>query len=593
MSRPRSSAVFILPLALALPASAAAAGHHRNFDVAVYVRAQEVRQMKDPAWLEPRWAAIEKHLAVDKVYLETHRDTLVVDEETLAQAKRFFESRGIRTAGGITTTVNESNRFETFCYSRPDHRKRVKEIVEYTARHFDEIILDDFFFTSCKCESCIRAKGSRSWTEYRLELMAQAARDLVVGPARAVNPKVKVVIKYPNWYDHYQYLGFNLEAEPPVFDGIYTGTETRDPVFNHQHLQPYQGYSIFRFLENVKPGGNGGGWVDPFNRGTLDRYAEQLWITLFAKPPEITLFSFGNLLERVPRADGAPAPDTLVARVADYVFGEVDGFLGRLGRPIGVKSYKPLQSSGEDFLQSYLGMIGVPMDITPRFPTEAGTILLTEAAMFDPGIVGRIEGQLAAGKDVVITSGLLRALQGHGIERIAEIECSDRRAAVQEFWRWTDVYRSEEPVLIPQVRYATNDAWDLLTGLHAGVGYPLLLQAGYAKGSLYVLTVPDGFGDLYRLPAEVLAAIRTLLSKDLFVTIEAPAQVSLFVYDNATFVVESFLPHATVVRMVTDARFTKLHDLVSGWEVLGQKRGDETVFEAPVWPHSSRAFAAE
>jgi hypothetical protein len=592
MSRARSSGVPILVLALALPAGAAAAGHHRNFDVAVYVRAQEVRQMKDPAWLEPRWAAIEKQLAVDKVYLETHRDTLLVDENTLELAKRFFASRGIRTAGGITTTVNERNRFETFCYSRPEHRKQVKDVVEHTARHFDEVILDDFFFTSCKCEACIRAKGAKSWTEFRLGLMAQAARELVVGPARAVNPRVKVVIKYPNWYDHYQYLGFNLEAEPPLFDGIYTGTETRDPVFNHQHLQPYQGYSIFRFLENVKPGSNGGGWVDPFNRGTLDRYAEQLWITLFAKAPEITLFSFGNLLENVPH-EGGFAPDTLVARVADYVFGEVDGFLGRLGRPIGVRSYKPLHSSGEDFLQSYLGMVGVPMDVTPRFPTEAATVLLTEAARFDSAIVEKIKGQLAAGRDVVITSGLLRALQGHGIGDVAEIECTGRVAAVQEFWQWTEVYRSEEPVLIPQVRYATNDAWDLLTGLHAGVGYPLLLQAGYAKGSLYVLTIPDGLGDLYRLPTEVLTAVRNLLSKDLFVSIEAPAQVSLFAYDNGTFIVESFLPHATGVRVVTDARFTRLHDLVSGLEVTGQKRGDKTVFDAPVWPHSYRAFAAE
>jgi hypothetical protein len=44
---------------------------------------------------------------------------------------------------------------------------------------------------------------------------------------------------------------------------------------------------------------------------------------------------------------------------------------------------------------------------------------------------------------------------------------------------------------------------------------------------------------------------------------------------------------------VTDARFTRLHDLVSGLEVTGQKRGDKTVFDAPVWPHSYRAFAAE
>jgi hypothetical protein len=580
-------------LLVSVPAVAHAAGRHRNFAVAVYVRAQEVRQMGDPAWLSPRWDALSRQLDVDKVYLETHRDTIVVDDATLEKAKSFFESRGVRTAGGITFTIDERNRYETFCYSNPEHRRKAKEIVEHTARHFDELILDDFFFTSCKCDLCIEAKGERSWTDYRLELMRTAARELVVGPAKAVNPKVKVVIKYPNWYDHFQFLGFDLDEEPRIFDGIYTGTETRDPVFNHQHLQPYHGYSIFRYFENVKPGGNGGGWVDPFGRRTLDRYAEQLRLTLLAKAPEITLFSFGHLLESRPVGDGTTVPDTLVARVAAYTFDETDGFLGRLGRPVGVKSYKPFPSSGEDFLQSYLGMIGIPMDVTPEFPTDTKTVLLTEQAKADPGIVEKIEGRLAAGKEVVITSGLLRALQGHGIEQIAEIGVGEGRALVQDFWRFSDVYHAEVPILVPQVRYATNDAWDLLTGLHEGVGYPMMLQAGYSRGQLTVLTIPDGVGDLYRLPDEVLAAIRRQLSKDLYVSIEGPSQISLFAYDNDTFVVQSFLPHAAMVRIVTESRLTRLRDLVSGREVTGEKRGDRTVFETPVFANAYRAFAAE
>jgi hypothetical protein len=38
-------------------------------------------------------------------------------------------------------------------------------------------------------------------------------------------------------------------------------------------------------------------------------------------------------------------------------------------------------------------------------------VLLTESAKSDPAIVAKIKGQLAAGKSVIITSGLLRALQ--------------------------------------------------------------------------------------------------------------------------------------------------------------------------------------
>jgi hypothetical protein len=580
-----------LPLILLLSAlipSAAAAGGHKNFKVAIYVRAQEVRQMKDLDWLKARWGAIEGQIGVDKVYLETLRDMKVPDRETIEQAKRFFAAKGIEVAGGMATVVDEKSGFRSLCYSDPAQRKKLKELVEYTAGLFDEIILDDFFFTNCKCDLCIRAKGDKSWTRFRLDQMEQVARELVVGPAKAVNPKVKMVIKYPNWYDHYQYLGYNLEAEPKLFDGIYSGTETRDSVYNLQHLQPYQGYSIVRFLENVKPGGNGGGWVDPFARRTLDRYAEQLWLTLFAKAPEITLFDFRSMVEPLPEAEA-----TFPARIAGYVFDQVDGFLGKLGKPVGVKSYKPYHSSGEDFLHNYIGMLGIPMDLTPEFPAGAQTVFLTEAAKFDPGIVGKIKGELTAGHDVVITSGLLKALEGKGVEDIVELECTGKKAVTREFSMGFRLSKGATDITIPEIRYPTNDAWEIVSGLAQGTGYPILLRAAYSKGTLFVLTIPENFGDLYNLPAEVLDAVRGVLAKDLFARLEGPSQVSLFVYDNDSFIVESFLPNASVVRVVTAKRIGKLRDLVSGAEIAGQARGEQTVFEMPVMPHSYRVFSAQ
>ncbi len=593
-------ALLLLGVLFLLLPSVQIAGNYKNFRVSVYVRSYEVQQMKDLEWLRKRWDAVEKQVKADKVYLETHRDFVMPDEATLVQAKKFFQERGIQVAGGITTTVNERNRFQTFCYTNPEHRKKLKEVVEFTARNFDELILDDFFFTSCKCESCIRAKGDKSWTRFRLDLMAEAARELVIQPAKTVNPKIRVVIKYPNWYDHFQYLGFNLEVEPPLFDGIYTGTETRDPVYSDQHLQPYHGYSIFRFLENIKPGGNGGGWVDPPGRRTLDHYAEQLWLTLFAKAPEITLFDFRQLNEPIRQEDGSETPATLVGRVAGYTFEQVDGFLGKLGKPIGIPSYKPFHSSGEDFLQSYLGMVGLPMNITPRFPVDAPTLLLTEAAKYDPAIVEKIKGQLAAGKSVVITSGLLKALQGKGIEDIVELEYTDKKATAKDFRSWWTVYHAESEIVIPQIRYATNDAWETISCMSNGGGYPLLLMAKYAKGTMYVLTVPENFNDLYNLPPDVLTAIRGVLGKDLFVRLESPSQVCLFVYDNNSFIVESFLPYAASVRMVLDKKFTKLKPLTSsggfpgaGQGMPGQARGDKMVFETFLGPHSYRVFAAE
>ena len=600
-----------------------------NFEVSVYARSYEVKQMDDLKWLEPIWDMISSQVHVDKIYLETHRDMVIVDEKTVEKVKKFFNSRGVKTAGGITLTVSEMNRFETYCYSNPEHRRKVKEIIELTARHFDEIILDDFFFTDCKCELCIRDKGDMSWTDFRLKQMTEAAQNLIIGPAKAVNPRVKVVVKYPNWYEHFQGLGFNLETEPPLFDGIYTGTETRNANAPGQHLQEYLGYQIFRYFENIKPGGNGGGWVDTGGMTSADRYAEQLWLTLFAKAPEITLFDFRQMQRTLRPADRASWQDqkpvfdydemikpytlsngkqvtpTTVARAAGYTFEMVDGFLGKLGKPLGIQGYRPYHSTGEDFLHNYLGMIGLPMDLKPEFPEDPRMIILTESAKFDPDIVKKIKERLMEGKDVTITSGLLKALSGKGIEDIIELEYTDRKALVTDFsaGMFGSANKASKEILIPQIMYLTNDSWTDVEALGGPVGWPMLHQGRYGKASLFVLTIPESFGDLYQLPEGVLNRIRDVLSPDLKFRIEGPSMVSLFVYDNNTLIVESFLPEETKVKVIAGSGITKLTDMVSGAVmaaggktssmVWGRDRSEGSSFEITLKPHSFVVLKAE
>ena len=573
-----------------------AADNYKNFKVAVYSRAYETAKMGDNNYLEPIWDEISRQLKVDKIYLETHRDLLIVEEPTLLKAKKFFESRGIKTAGGITLTVNESNNFETFCYTNPEHRKKVKEIVEYTARHFDELILDDFFFTTCKCDLCINAKGTKSWTDYRLDLMTKAAKELVIDPAKAVNPNIKVVIKYPNWYDHFQGSGFNLETEPKMFDGLYTGTETRDPSSN-QHLQQYLGYNIFRYFNNLKPGKNGGGWVDPGGLTYMDRYAEQLWITLFAKAPEITLFDFRQLQRQLLKSDRAawqstattsfnydemmkPVADkngqmvspTTIARAAGYTFETIDRFLGQLGNPVGVKSYKPYHSTGEDFLQNYMGMIGIPMDMVAEFPENEPIVFLTEQAKFDPDIMGKIKKQLLTGKDVMVTSGFLKAMQDQ-INDIVELRVTDQKASVKEFAAsWGPHTFIEKEFLIPQIRYNTNDSWEIVSAFNGTNGWPMIHRADYGKGKFYVLTIPDNVIDLYNLPVDVLTRVREILTPHMPVVLEAPGSTSLFVYDNNTVIVESFGDETKQVKLRLADGFSKARNLVSGEELAGERK---------------------
>lgn len=585
------------------PAAQAARGAYRNFDVAIYIPVTSTRELADARALAREYARIASQLRFDKVYLEVYRNGIFADEASLAPIKRFFAAHGIAVSGGVTLAAGgRGGQFGTFDYEDPHDRAECRRAVELAARNFDEVILDDFFFYASKSDADIAAKGGRTWTQYRLDRMREVAQDLVLEPARAVNPRIRMIIKYPNWYEHFQGLGYDLDQEAKAFDAIYTGTETRDPDTTDQLLQQYESYLIVRYFDHVRPGANRGGWVDTYDSRYVDRYAEQLWDTLFAKAPEITLFNWAPLAD--PRGIGPGERDAwrsertsfdwnaMVrsaegrsgatppgwARAAGYSLEQVDGVLGLLGRPIGVASYKPFQSSGEeDFLHDYLGNLGIPIELSTHFPAEAPTVLLTESAKFDPDIVSEIKSQLRSGKNVVITSGLLRALQGRGIEDVVEWSCTGRDMAVEHYLEGYGAGRGmsldeprapgaggePHPILFPEIHFYTNDSWALVRGVASSKAVPILLMNRYSRGIIYLLNVPENIGELYELPQPVLDVIRTYLQGEFPVRLDAPAKVSLFAYDNGSFVVESFRSEPARVTVSVAGTERRLEDAVT------------------------------
>lgn len=582
-----AAVVCLAPAVQAAPAAKPPA--YKNFRAAIYIAVNDARRLADKATFDREFERASRQVRFDKVYFEVYRDRNFATDAEIQQAKGYFEARGIEVAGGVTLAAGgEGGQFGTFDYEDPADRAECERAVRLAASHFDEVILDDFFFYTSKSEADIAAKGARSWSDYRLSKMREVSRQLVLGPAKAVNPKVRMIIKYPNWYEHFQGAGYDLEQQSQMFDGIYTGTETRDPVVTDQLLQQYESYLVYRYYANIRPtgsngkAGNGGGWVDTFSTLYVDRYAEQLWDTLLAKAPEITLFNWRPMSEAKAVEPGArpwgdqgsfswkamaagykpsgqaadPGPGW--GRAAGYALETIDKDLSALGKPIGIASYKPYQSSGEDFLHNYLGNIGIPIELSPNFPKDADVALLTEAAAKDPRIVEEIKGALVAGKTVMITSGLLKALQGKGIEDLLEVRDTGRKVAIDSFVNGYGAGNGEslnvpgqvqKPVLFPEIAYYTNDSWPILRGVANAKGFPVLLMNRYAKGVLYVLTIPDNLGDLYSLPQPLTTEVKTYLTRDFPVRLDAPDRVSLFVYDNGTFVVQSFRDEATPVNL--------------------------------------------
>jgi hypothetical protein len=598
MTRKHGSLAAVL-LLMAVSAAGAETEPYKNFKVTVFIPVQVVERMgRDPAWMESGWKQISGRLHVDKVFIENYRSGTVADDATLDRVKQFFQSHGVQVAGGMALLApGGGGQFQTLDYTNSKDRALVEKASAQAARHFDEFILDDLFFTNTKSESDIAAKGKRDWDDFRMQMMDEVSRDLILKPALAANPKVHVIIKFPNFYPSFQGMGFDLEQQPKIFPEIWTGDETREPLTTDQQLQQYESYEIFRYFENIAPGRNGGGWVDPIAMGYIDRYAEQLWDTILAKAPAINLFEYSDLLRLAEPGDrtawqmqptsfdffemvrdccgfpGSPgAKHPLLADAAAYALRGVDKVAGELSTPVGLSAYRPYHSSGEDFVHEVLGMAGIPIEMVPEWP-QAKTVLLTEAAKKDPDIVTKIEQHLRAGENVIMTSGLLRAIQDRGMNQITDMRVTDNVLAASEYvegfgFGGGTIIGTSDPILFPEIHFYTNEDWAVVRGLANGRGVPLLLMEHYGQGELYVLTVPESMYDFYRLPSGVLDALRRYLAAGLPVRLEGPAKVSLFEYSNGTFVVESFLDEPAAVRV--SGAFGHVQNLTTGTALNGE-----------------------
>ena len=464
--------------------------------------------------------------------------------------KRVMKDYGIEVSGGITTVtpdLNETDKkrqrlFNTFCYCNEPMRARLKEVSEYTASQFDEFIIDDFFFTQCQCEDCIREKGERSWEEFRLEKMMEVSRDLIIVPAKKVNPKVHIIIKYPNWRESFAQTGYNPGQQPEIFDSIYTGTETRHGAQTDQHLPRYLSYSLMRYFESVAPGRNGGGWFDPFDCDRIDTYLEQAYLTAFAKPKEIMMFCW-------PALAGNKRATPL-----GFMYKKLDKIVDQLGEPVGLKTYLPFNSQGEDHLEDFFGMIGVPMEPVCEFPAfsevagvgvkaAANKVLLTASALKDEKIMEKLEAFVRLGGNAIVTSGFVIGALKKWPEQLGQltgVSYRERTLTADEFhYNVNGNYRtaytkSASLITFPSIEHRNNATWSVMNAGHGEYHESILCYDTYGKGRLTILNVPDMPSKIYELPVEVLTQIRQELDV-CGVTIDGGAGVSLFAYDNKTF----------------------------------------------------------
>lgn len=366
-----------------------------------------------------------KETGITKVYIETYRDGYQADRGALSRAKKRFYNAGFLVSGCVTTTRIGKPSVRgwggIFCYTDLPTQERLKSIFEYAASLFDEIMIDDFWFTDCSCADCDAARRSRtvtigsktypvegeSWSDYRRELMLRLSENDLLSAARRVNPKARLIVKYPEWYDKFQERGYDVERETAAFDRIWVGTETRDPTNSHWGTLPqYQAYFLMRWLGGIGGKKCGGGWYDSFGTSPLT-YIEQARQTVLAGARESMLFSFGSLQHGNGPADLAALRTNLSELLS--VAREI-----QRRRPLGIAAYKPPNSdpANESRVFDYVGMIGLPLVPCDKFPAKAPALFLSAHALADPDLAAELEKYIRSGRPVLLTGGVVKGLDG-------------------------------------------------------------------------------------------------------------------------------------------------------------------------------------
>ncbi|HBB60952.1 MAG TPA: hypothetical protein DCZ61_04065, partial [Lachnospiraceae bacterium] len=304
----------------------------------------------------------------------------------------------------------------------------------------------------------------------------------------------------------------------------------------------YLSFSLMTYFENMWPGHNGGGWFDTFDTHITEHYLEQAYLTAFSRPKEMMMFCFQSLY------------DNMYTAALGFQLDKLDALLDHAGQPVGIVCYLPDNSQGEDNVQDFLGMNGLPIVCSPYFPEKAEQILLTRASACDPDILDKLQAFLAKGGTAVVTSGFHEAMADRGIYHLSSIRMRGRRITANRYRvesmpqiRENGEYRSfclfpwsDKPITVPVVEFRNNSTWAVVKASREEESFGLLLKDPVGKGRMWTLTVPDAFPDFYHYPTEAISRIREEFPVQ-DVWLEGPTRISLFVYDNDCFVLYPYV----------------------------------------------------
>ena len=538
-----------------------ASSRKSDLQLGVYITAHTVQEQfsTEAGCLEA--ISVLRCNGISKVYVEVYRPGMVVPTELLKNTVSLLEKNGFEVVGGIATLpgegvgVAQQGPLTWFNWQNPKTQADLKKIMEETTPLFNTFILDDFFCTADTSLESKTAKGVKSWSEYRRGMLTEIAQSVFVNPAKAKNQGITMIIKYPQWYDRFHQFGYDVSTEPPLFDKVYVGTETRGQYTQrYGFVQPTEGFINYRWIASIAGEKIGAAWFDHGDCNAVD-FIEQAYQSVLAGAKELVIFNFGDFLNGHPghhllRQDFEKLANLAAAVAKNPV--------------VGVAGYKPANSDagGDLYLMDYIGMLGVSLVPASLYPDNADIIFLPTQAATDSVVVEKVEKSLNEGKKVVMTAGFLALVKnGEKLAQLAGIKYpltpeqvstqilqNDGKTDSLKFPLQTD-YRiePENAEVVLQTAGKTSVPFLVRNKNIAVVNTHTFSQADFdAVGE--VLLCPRQIG-LTELPKSWLSQIRSCFRPDSGLVVEAPAKVAVQQLADGNFVVHNYNQEKTLVEI--------------------------------------------
>ncbi|MEN8229420.1 MAG: hypothetical protein ABFS38_14775 [Bacteroidota bacterium] len=524
-----------------------------DLQLSIYITAHAVKNLLSDEAGRREAISIFRCNGITKAYIEVYRGGLVIEKELLQDVRDLFEKNKIEVVGGIATVpgedfgVRQEAQLGWFNWQNTKTQADLKEVMMMSAEVFDEFIIDDFLCTADTSMESKAAKGDRSWSQYRKDLLSDLSESLFIGPARTVNPDIQLIIKYPQWYDRFHLFGYDVENKTTLFDKVFVGTESRGQYTQRfGFVQPYESFVSYQWMNSLAGNKMSGAW---FDHGDCDEndFIEQAWQSVLAGAQELIFFNYFDFVNGHKGHHLVRRQFTQLADLAGTVADE----------PVnGVMAYKPPHSDayGDLYIMDFIGMLGIPLIPVSSYPVNAGVIFLPTQAASDTGILSKIESSIASDATLIFTTGFLaHAKDGRRLAEIAGI-------------RWPLV---SSPFVVDQivvegeaepVQYGLDLESEIqltegvakLAALHNSDQIPFLVareniftlnthtfsQADFdAVGEVLLCPRPLG---LLEIPHSWTNTLRSSFITPLGLEFNAPARVTLQPYGNSGWVIHNY-----------------------------------------------------